>query len=41
MIMRGDSYPRGHEFESQILDGSFFAFICCEIVKMSEENKLH
>ena len=42
MIMRGDSCPRGCEFESHHriqLDGPIFTFISCKIVSMFEEIK--
>ena len=34
VVMRGDSRPRGHGFESrhQILDGHFFTYIVVKIV---------
>ena len=41
--MKGDSYSKGREFESQhrILDGHFFTFSCCKIcnVVWKDENK--
>ena len=44
MVMRGESFPRGCEFESQcrILDGQFFTSICRKIVLMHDktENKI-
>ena len=44
VVEGGDSNIRGCEFESQchILDGSFFAFICCvkiEMMFVKTENK--
>ena len=39
--MGGDWWSRGREFESwhRILDGSFFAFICCKIVLLFEKTE--